>query len=589
MELELKEWLGKGMLVYLDDIIIYAKTIEEHNKLIMALLNRLKQRKLKINPEKMQLCKNQVKLLGIIVDGDTVSMPEEMKVKIFEFKIPENKKDLQRFLGAVNYQRRFIDNLGEKTRILYDILKADRTMKDWTEEHTKAFKKIQAEANQEVKRFHPDYDKIMFLETDASNEGIGAILFQFDGKGNKQIIKPIAAKLKPAEINWGITEKEVYAIVWAVEKLEMYLVGKKFHIITDHKAAAWLRTKDDFGNKRIARWMERLEYFDFTIEYRKGDEMYEADALSRMFMKNEKTQMKEQQEKIIREQHEECGHRGVDVTEYAVRKNYTKWDNQKIHIKEVIDNCEICIRNKTKCKGGAVFVETERKMQKMGVDILEHKENYILVGIDYYTRFIFAAMIKTKSAESIVNILSYWFRTYGNPEEIIADKGLEFCNAKVEELCFNRNIKMHITATAHHESNGRVERVNRTLREYFRKDDAEKFSLEEMVGRAVARYNESLHSAIKISPNEAWRCSEASDLKIRNKKDSPYAKSFRKTNRDKFVKGQIVAVKELPYHKENQKFGGSGKVMEKLDHDSYLVKVGNKIEKRNHRDLNLIT
>ena len=243
-------------------------------------------------------------------------------------------------------------------------------MNDCKTEHSEAFKKLQEEANRVVKRYHPNYDKEFILETDASNMGVGALLYQVGNNGQKQIIKPIAAKFNKSEVNWGITEKEMYAIIWAVKKFEMYLLGRRFKIITDHKAAQWIKDKADLGNARIQRWLELLQYSDFTISYRSGDEMYEADALSWMHkIDTVENVLTEEQRRLIEQVHQEASHRGVEVIEYAIRKNYTNWPNIKAHIKQVLGECEICIRNRCKNDGGSEFIETKRKNEKMGIDI----------------------------------------------------------------------------------------------------------------------------------------------------------------------------------------------------------------------------
>ena len=97
MELELREWIGNGCLVYLDDIVIYAKNKETHDELFIKILTKLKEKNLRVNPQKVQIRKPQIRLLEMIVDGTTVTMPEDMKDKIFAFQEPKSKKDLQRF------------------------------------------------------------------------------------------------------------------------------------------------------------------------------------------------------------------------------------------------------------------------------------------------------------------------------------------------------------------------------------------------------------------------------------------------------------------------------------------------------------
>ncbi|KAI5150717.1 hypothetical protein ENBRE01_1663 [Enteropsectra breve] len=542
--------------------------------------------KLKINIEKIQLMKKEIKLLGMRVDGETVTMPEEMREKILEFSIPKTKNDLQKFLGAINYHRRFIDNYGEKTLILYELLKENHQMEEWSEDHTAAFTRLQDDANKNVVRFHPNYDLEFVLETDASNYGVGAILYQIGNDGEKRIIKPIASKLKKNELNWGITEKELYAIVWAIEKLDMYLWGRKFIIYTDHKAATWLKSKENFGNARIQRWLERLQYYNFELCYRKGEEMAEPDVLSRLDKPVEDENPSPAQREIIYSMHTELGHRGPEVVKYAIKKEYTAWPNLDRHIKIILQGCETCAMNKVKTKGGSEFIESKRKMQIIGVDILEYKSKYYLLGIDFYTRKMFGSILNEKSAESIVQKLTQWFKKFGNPEILIVDHGLEFMNKKVEELCFRRDIQRNSVSIEHHQGNGRVERLNRTIREYFRKNEQDNTTREELLGRAISVYNNSYHSAIKMTPDEAWGINETSEiLNELNKRKSAYAKKFKKLKREKFVEGQIVRAKSIPYHKDNVRYEDEATVIKKLRNDAYLIKNENKIQKRNHTDL----
>ncbi|KAI4293288.1 hypothetical protein PAPHI01_2562 [Pancytospora philotis] len=448
---ELKEWMNVNCMAYMDDIIVYGRTVEEHDRVLREILEQLSRKNLKINMDKMQLRKKQVKFLGMIVDGKGVTRPKEIREEIMNFKIPKDKKELQRFMGAVNYHRRCVINLAEKTAMLTELLKDKASMSEWTEAHTKRFKEIQDEVDQNVIRYHPDYNKQFFLETDASNTGVGAIFYQRGEHGEREIIKPISAKLTDAEKKWGITEKEVYAIVWAIKKLEHYLVGKKFKVITDHKAAEWLRTKEDFGNARIARWIETIQEFNFSIEYRKGEEMCEADALSRKYEEDVFENKEESKQiEIIKKAHEKVEHRGVDATEYEVRTEYTRWDGQREQIKKIITDCETCCRNKVKDKGGSEFIETSTVLEIVGTDILEVENTYILTIIDYYTRYAWAQVIPRKEGKRVADTLDALFRKSGAPRKIVADRGLEFANKWMEDLCIRREIKLHLISTYHH-------------------------------------------------------------------------------------------------------------------------------------------
>ena len=587
MNQELREFLHKGVEVYLDDIAIHAKEEEKHDQILMSVMNILKEKRLKVNMDKVQLKKQEVKLLGRIADGEGVRIADEEREEILTFKEPKTKKELQSFLGTANYHSRFVDNYGAKTTKLYEILQNDKTMEDWTDEHSKEFTEIQQEINKEVIRYHPDYEKDFILETDASNTGVGAILSQIGNNGEKRVIKPVSKKFTKTEANWGITEKELYAVIWSIRKLDEYLRGRRFHLITDHKALVWMKTKEDFGNQKIQRWLEEIYEYDFSIEYRKGEEMGEADALSRQHKEiNEVNVATEQQAEAIQKAHKAVGHRGVETTEYELLRTCTKWPKQKDQIKEMIASCEICCRNKVKSKGGAKFVETDRKMEIIGIDNLEMEGTYILVGIDYFTRYALAEVIRSKDASTVTETIEKWFKKIGNPDKIITDQGLEFKNKWMEDLCRRRAITHHMTSTEHHEGNGRVERLLRTIRELYRKDTEDKSDMTTKIAKLINCYNNSKHTGTGVSPAEAW---ETDSKTLKNKERSVYEKKFKKKNREAFIESQIVAVKETPTKKENQRYGKTGKVVKILDNDAYLVKCNDKIEKRHHQHLSAIS
>ncbi|KAI5179472.1 hypothetical protein PAEPH01_2652, partial [Pancytospora epiphaga] len=190
MNRKLKEWINKTCNVYMDDIVVYGKTSEEHDAAGRNILAKSREVGLKINMKK-----KEVNLLGMIASGKGVMMPGDKKDKILNYGLPKTKKDIQKFLEAVNFHRRFIINMSKKTALLTEILKNDKSMEDWTEEHTRKWKELKEEVNQNTLRYHPDYSKKFVLETDALNTGVGAILYQLSEKGEKEVIRPISVKL----------------------------------------------------------------------------------------------------------------------------------------------------------------------------------------------------------------------------------------------------------------------------------------------------------------------------------------------------------------------------------------------------------
>ena len=189
---------------------------------------------------------------------------------------PRTKSQLHAFLGLINLDREYIQGLADLSNPLYKALYTEEKQLEWNDNLQTIFEDMKKIWSCQLKLFIPNPDIKYTLETDASSTGLGCSLRQ-QGKP----IFHICRVLKKAELNYSITEKELLAILWGIEKLEYYLLGKQFNVITDHKALEELFNKRVFRNARIDRWMERLSRFDFNIIYRQAESHIGADALSR--------------------------------------------------------------------------------------------------------------------------------------------------------------------------------------------------------------------------------------------------------------------------------------------------------------------
>jgi hypothetical protein len=167
-----------GCNVYLDDIVVYAKTEKEHDILLFKVIQTLQDNNFKINIEKMQYKQNEVKLLGAVING-TIQRPiPEKQEKILTFQTPKTKKELQRFLGFANYYRKYLKRFAETSEPLYNLLKTKSETLIWTNKEDKAFNKIKESINSDIAVNISDYTKQFTLSTDASNTGISAVLQQ---------------------------------------------------------------------------------------------------------------------------------------------------------------------------------------------------------------------------------------------------------------------------------------------------------------------------------------------------------------------------------------------------------------------------
>ena len=214
----------------------------------------------------------------VISDKGVKPNPEKVRA-VKEYPVPKNHKELKQFLGLVGYYRRFIKDFSSITQPFTSLLRKNIPFK-WEMRQQINFEKIKQLLLSEPILQYPDFNKEFILTTDASDEGIGAVLSQ--GKiGNDLPIAYASRTLNKAERNYDTTEKELLAIIWATKHFRPYLYGKKFKIVTDHKPLIWLFNVKD-PSSRLMRWRLKLEEYNYEVLYKEGKQNTNADALSRI-------------------------------------------------------------------------------------------------------------------------------------------------------------------------------------------------------------------------------------------------------------------------------------------------------------------
>ncbi|CAM4630419.1 unnamed protein product [Caretta caretta] len=273
--------LGEYAVAYLDDVAIFSDSWADHLEHLQKVLERIREAGLTVKAKKCQIGLNRVTYLGHQVGQGTIS-PLQAKVDaIQKWPVPKSKKQVQSFLGLAGYYRRFVPHYSQIAAPLTDLTKKKQpNAVQWTGKCQKAFNKLKATLMSDPVLRAPDFDKPFLVTTDASERGVGAVLMQ---KGPDQEFHPVvflSKKLSERESNWSVTEKECYAIVYALEKLRPYVWGRRFHLQTDHAALKWLHTIKE-TNKKLLWWSLALQDFDFDIQYISGASNKVADALSR--------------------------------------------------------------------------------------------------------------------------------------------------------------------------------------------------------------------------------------------------------------------------------------------------------------------
>lgn len=266
-------------LAYLDDVVIYSDTFEQHLAHLETFFMRCEKGVLQLQPIKSKLCRRHTRYLGFIVSADGVKPDPATTDPIRNFPLPKDKRAVRRFLGIGSYYRRFIRNYARVAAPLQKLI-PDTVPFTWGPAQQNAFDAIKKALVDATEMAHPRPGSPFIIDCDAAAEGLGAVLQQRDEHNRDRPICFASRALRPNERKWSATELEAFAIVWALETFRVYIEGSPTLVRTDHSPLLWLRNHVGKSTK-IARWVLRLQEFSFDLQHRAGRCNAVADALSR--------------------------------------------------------------------------------------------------------------------------------------------------------------------------------------------------------------------------------------------------------------------------------------------------------------------
>ena len=279
MEKVLHGLVGKICLVYLDDVLVLGKSMEEHLDNLKQVWERLREAQLRLKPSKCQLVMKEVEYLWFVVSSEGITTSPAKVLAVKNFPVPSDVTSVRSFLSLASYYWRFIPNFSVIAGPLFDSTKKDAPFQ-WSEDCQHAFQCLKDALSGSTVLALPDFDKPFVLETDASGRGLGAVLSQEQSDGRNCPVAYASHTLQKHEQNYGIKELEGLAVVWADKHFRHYLYGHRCHIYTDHEALkALLNTLHPSG--KLARWGLILQELDVVIHYQPGRKNMKADALSR--------------------------------------------------------------------------------------------------------------------------------------------------------------------------------------------------------------------------------------------------------------------------------------------------------------------
>jgi len=255
-------------LVYVDDIIVYSSTVEEHLVRLKELFDRLRTANLKLKPSKCHLLRAEIKFLGHVVSAEVVSTDPSKVEAVRDWPVPEDVHEVRSFLGLTSYYRRFVPTFAEIAAPLQALTMKNKKF-ECTTQCDHAFNKLKnALISSPILAMPNDTDPFL-LDTDACDVSIGAVLSQVQG-GVEQTTPPCIKRayasrsLSKPEQNYCVTRQKLLVIVCYTKAFRQYLLGKQFVVRTDDSALQWLRsTPEPIGQQ--ARWCETLEEFNFQI------------------------------------------------------------------------------------------------------------------------------------------------------------------------------------------------------------------------------------------------------------------------------------------------------------------------------------
>ena len=589
-----KEW--PFVFIYLDDILIASKSMEDHVVHVAKVLDRLSEAGLRLKPSKCAFGQQEIDYLGFTITTKGIK-PNDAKVRAVKgFPRPGSAKEVKSFLGLVNFYRRHIKDLGITARPLTELTRKDKatgkTVKFiWTDDCEKAFQEIKTKLTTAPILQSPDMNKEFFLWTDASQIGFGAVLEQKNTDGDRL---PIAFASKPtneAEAKYGVTQLEVAALIFALEHFEVYLLGNSVTVFTDHQAlvTSYLPYLKSQTKGILARWYLRLARFlpTLKLEYKPGSTNTVADTLSRapvrvhqvvetpqqdsgdtLLSAVQKHQQEDKELKLlieyleakalpedpqeacrVREQskkgyfivdgvlyHEDSSisprrqlvvpeklrdqvleeeHDATYAGHFAPKKLYKRVSQQFYWPRmrgDVYKKCELCITcasaqgQKRRQNPPLQSIPVGEPFECLGMDFKEmdpsHEGNrYALVLQDYLTKWPEVFAVPERTASTIAKCLCDVIWRHGVPRKIIHDRAPEFLSELLQDTAELMGLKQLPTAGGHPQTDGLVERFNRTLKNMLCKLVEKKGkNWDTLLGPVLFAYRTTPHDSTGESP-----------------------------------------------------------------------------------------
>ncbi|UYV60689.1 K02A2.6-like [Cordylochernes scorpioides] len=476
----------QGTACYMDDILIYGNTMEEHNRNLETVLRRLEENNVKLNAKKQQIAVDKVNFLGHIISRDGIAIQASRAEAIQKLKRPENKTEVQRFLGMVTYLGKFIPNLSDKTAPLRKLISNKSEWKFGGEEND-CFEKLKnMVSNAPILTFF-DPTKPITISSDASQYGIGTVLMQ-----GGQAIEYASFSLNATQRKYAQIEKELLAIVFACERFQYYIWEMMLlDPLKDEVDTSYLEGQTESVHMLLVTTDEKIKrlqketHGDHTliqlIEYAKNgwpkyktkvcdeakpywqfqDEIHVSDGI--VYKGNCIMVPSTLRKEILQVVH--SSHQGIAASKEKARSAFY-WPSMITQVENEVEKCRTCqeYSRKNPEESRIAHEIPEFPWEKIAVDFMEVSGTSSILVVDYHSKFVEIRKLSSKRETETILQLKTIFRTHGIPRTLVSDNGPPFNSTGFKNFAQKYEFKHQTSSPKYPRSNGQVERTIQTIK-----------------------------------------------------------------------------------------------------------------------------
>ena len=513
----LKHFIGKFVVVYFDDILVYSRSEEEHAHHLQQVLSVLSQEELYGNLEKCHFFTSQVVFLGYVVSAHGIHVDESKVQAIRDWPVPTSIQQVRSFHGLASFYRRFVRDFSTVVAPMTEVLKAKKF--EWNDQAQRAFEEVKCKLTSAPVLALPSFSKVFEVECDASGVGIGAVLSQ-----EKRPVAFFSEKLNDAKRKYSTYDKEFLAIVRALEHWRHYLVGGEFILHSDHEALKFIQGQHKL-NPRHAKWVEYLQAFNFVIHHKAGQLNKGADALSRRYLLLSTLESKVLGFEIVKglyandedfkDTYEKCsshahglfhldhgflfkgtrlcipksgfrelliqelhggalaGHFGIEKTCSMLKEHYY-WPSMAKDVEHLVRRCSVCQLAKSHLRPQGLYSPLpvpHGPWEDVSLDFItglpktQRQKDSIMVVVDRFSKMAhFVACHTTNDASHVSNLyFKEIVRLHGIPRSMVSDRDTKFLSHFWLTLWRKLGTHLKFSTTCHPQTDGQTEVTNRTL------------------------------------------------------------------------------------------------------------------------------